>query len=129
MDVVDQQRIKGYFDAIAPSMASDARFTVFLEMAEPRCDRNYFGDLWRQAMAYLVAHTMEMSNRSGSESGSILSRHEGDISVTYGTAEAEAGELGITTYGRAYRSLLQQCSAGFIVTGGNQHSFMSWGHC
>lgn len=129
MDTRDSERIKVYFDAVAPAFASDARYPVFLEIAEDRCDRGYFGESWTKAMAYLTAHLMEMSSRNGSESGPVTSRREGDISVTFAAAEQNDSDLYMTTFGKMYLALLNGRSPGVVLSGGCHSGLMSWGNC
>lgn len=129
MDSSDAERIKVYFDAVAPAFANDARYQVFLEIAEDRCDRGYFGDSWTKAMAYLTAHLMEMSSRNGSESGPVTSRREGDISVTFAAGEQNDSDLYMTTFGKMYIALLNGRSQGVILSGGCHYGMMSWGNC
>ena len=129
MDSRDSERIKVYFDAVAPAFANDARYPVFLEIAEDRCDRTYFGESWTKAMAYLTAHLMEMSSRNGSESGPVTSRREGDISVTFAAGEQNDSDLYMTTFGKMYLALLNGRSPGVVLSGGCNSGMMSWGHC
>lgn len=120
--------IKVYFDAVAPAMASDTRYTVFLDLASDRVDRGYFGASWTKAMAYMTAHLMEMSNRNGSESGTVTSRREGDISVSYAASQQNDGDLYLTTYGKLFLALLNSLSAGAEISG-TGFTMQSWGHC
>lgn len=129
MDSMDAERIKVYFDAVAPAFANDARYQVFIEIAEDRCDRGYFGASWTKAMAYLTAHLMEMSSRNGSESGTVTSRREGDISVTFAAGEQNDSDLYMTTFGKMYLALLNGRSPGVVLSGGCHSGMMSWGHC
>lgn len=129
MDAESREKVRKYFEVIAPSFKDDGRFDVVLEMADAQVDKDYFEELWEQALAYLMAHIMEMSNRSGEASGSVSSRKEGDISVSYNASSSDEGVLGLTSYGRIYLELLAKKSPGFMVSGGDGVGFMSWGHC
>lgn len=128
MDNRDSERIKVYFDAVAPSFAGDTRYAVFLEIAEDRCDRSYFGESWTKAMAYLTAHLMEMSNRNGTECAPATSRREGDIQVSFAASQNDS-DLYMTSFGRMFLSLLNGRSPGFILSRGCIPTPKAWGHC
>ena len=128
MEVRDSERIKVYFDAVAPAFASDPRYPVFLEIAEDLVDRDFFGDTWPNAMAYRTAHIMEMSNRSGADAAPATSRREGDIQVSYAASQQNDSDLYMTSYGKMFLSLVNAKSPGFVLSG-NDFEHRSWGHC
>lgn len=129
MDTRESEAIRVYFEAVAPAFASDARYGVFLEIAEDRVDRSYFGDSWTKAMAYMTAHVMEMSNRSGADAAPATSRREGDIQVSYAASQQNDSDLYMTSYGKMFLALLNSRSPGFVLSGGCSHEMKSWGHC
>ena len=95
-----------YIQVIAPTLYADERIGVFCDMAIERCSKNFFGSLWNQAVAYLTCHIFTMANRDSDETGSISSKHEGNLSVTYNSVSAYSdGEFSLTTYGRNYLTL------------------------
>lgn len=127
MEAQDLTRIKGYVSAIAPKFGSDARVDVFVEMSDSCVDRNYFGDMYWQAVAYLTCHRMELAARGGDASGAVTSRREGDISVGYAAPDGESEYL-LTSYGRMYLEIERRKSPGFLLSGGCG-PIMGWGHC
>lgn len=129
MDTREAEAIKVYFDAVAPAFASDARYPVFIEIAEDRVDKGYFGKSWTKAMAYMTAHLMEMSNRSGADASPAISRREGDIQVSYAASQQNDADLYMTSYGKMFLALLTQLSPGFVLSGGCIPEVKAWGHC
>ena len=129
METREAESVRVYFDAVAPSFSGDARYPVFLEIAEDRVDRTYFGSSWTKAMAYMTAHLMEMSNRSGADAAPATSRREGDIQVSYAASQQNDSDLYMTSYGKMFLALLNQKSPGFVLSGGCIPEQKSWGHC
>ncbi len=90
------------------TISSDARSDVWLEMAALRIDRSYFGDSYPLALCYLASHIGTLETRgNGDEVGSLTSKSEGGISVSYSPAGSGTDDdLLQTVYGRYYLNLL-----------------------
>lgn len=86
-----------------PSITEDARLTSMIELAETRLSTDAFGDNYNEAVALLVLHMYEVSDRSGS-GGPITSEKEGQLSRSFGAA-ASSGALGDTAWGRELERL------------------------
>lgn len=90
-------------------LSSNSRVDVWLEMAQLRADKAYFGDAYPLALCYLASHVGTLETRgNGDEVGSVSSKSEGGLSVSYSAAGGdESGDLAQTTYGRMYLDLLK----------------------
>lgn len=89
-------------------LSSNARVDVWLEMAELRVDKAYFGDTYPLALCYIASHAGTLETRGGGdEVGSVSSKSEGGLSVSYSAAGGGTDDdLMQTTYGRMYLNLL-----------------------
>ena len=89
-------------------LAGNARVDVWLEMAQLRADRAYFGDSYPLALCYLASHVGTLDTRgNGDEVGSVSSKSEGGLSVSYSAGGGGTNDdLLQTTYGRMYLDLL-----------------------
>lgn len=114
--------------AIAPTYAANPSVGVFLEMAEQRISTCTFGNKRPQAVAFMTAHLMAMTTdpvRAGGAGGTITSKREGDLAVSYGAANSkynDDAELSQTSYGQMLLGLIRG-SVAFVgvsgdVTGG-----------
>lgn len=89
-------------------ISENARADVWLEMASLRIDRAYFGDSYPLALSHLASHIGTLETRgNGDEVGSLTSKSEGGISVSYSPAGSGTDDdLLQTVYGRYYLNLL-----------------------
>lgn len=105
-----------YVQVIAPNLYADENIGVFCDMAIERCSKTFFGNLWNQATAYLTCHLITMAKRDSDETGSISSKHEGNLSVTYNSVSAYSdGEFSLTTYGRNYLTIKNSRKSIFVT--------------
>ncbi|MFU8806542.1 MAG: DUF4054 domain-containing protein [Bradymonadaceae bacterium] len=98
--------------AIAPELAteSEARIDTFLELAAQRVGAHAFGKVYVQAVTYLAAHLLTLSNRARdagmAAAGSITSVGTGGLSVSFGQAAGMGDEsLSSTVYGLEFLEL------------------------
>lgn len=87
--------IQQYIQAVAPALMQDPSLAVYIEMAEERTQRQFYGPKYNQAVALMAAHiafrlgagTMGAGSGSseGGSTGSISSKREGDLAVSYGS--------------------------------------------
>lgn len=91
-------------------LSGNARVDVWLEMAELRVDKAYFGDSFPLALCYIASHIGTLETRGGGdEVGSVSSKSEGGLSVSYSAAGGGTDDdLMQTTYGRMYLNMLNQ---------------------
>lgn len=100
-------------------LSGDARVDVWLEMAELRVDKAYFGKQYPLALSYIASHIGTLETRGGGdEVGSISSKSEGGLSVSYSAAGGSTDDdLTQTTYGRMYLNLLHAKRPVPMITG------------
>lgn len=100
-------------------LSSNARVDVWLEMAQLRVDKAYFGDAYPLALCYLASHVGTLETRGGGdEVGSVSSKSEGGLSVSYSAAGGGTDDdLMQTTYGRMYLNLLHAKRPVPMITG------------
>lgn len=104
---------------MAAELSGDARVDVWLEMAELRVDKAYFGKQYPLALSYIASHIGTLETRGGGdEVGSISSKSEGGLSVSYSAAGGGTDDdLLQTTYGRMYLNLLHAKRPLPMITG------------
>ena len=113
--------IDQYLAAIAPALATDANKAVYIEMATERTNKCFYGEKYNQAVALLAAHIAFLLNAqagamgagSGSADagsvGTITSKREGDLSVSYGAGAVSVSELAQTRFGLMLLALRKGC--------------------
>lgn len=136
--------IDQYLSAVAPAIATDENRDVYIEMATERTNKCFYGKKYNQAVALLAAHIAflftsasgSMGAGSGSEeagsTGTITSKREGDLSVSYGSGAVTVGngdvtdaELSQTRYGLMLLALRKGCKPFMGVLNGG----MGCGKC
>ena len=127
--------VEQYIQAVAPALMQDPSLDVYVEMAKERTDRGFYGVKYNHAVALMAAHIAFLlgagtlgagsGNAEGGSTGSITSKREGDLSVSYGAGavSASAGNLGDaelsqTRWGLMLISLRKGCKPFFGVCGG-----------
>ncbi len=105
-------------DVIAPELASDSKKADHISLAVLRTSSTKFGDKYNYAVALRAAHTLTIANReSGEGTGSVKSRKEGDLSISYGTIKGIDGYLDQTSYGVELSGLIRGNIGAFSLTG------------
>lgn len=78
-----------------------------------------YGKAYNVALALMAAHIMASpggySQNGSSSSGKVLSRKEGDLSITYGNVSSDSSYLSGTTYGNLLQLLRKRMGAGFSI--------------
>lgn len=126
--------IQQYIQAVAPALMQDPSLDVYIQMAEERTSRQFYGPKYNHAVALMAAHiafrlgagTMGAGSGSaeGGSTGSISSKREGDLAVSYGsgavTATAGLGDtdLSQSRWGLMLLALRKGCRPFFGVPGG-----------
>ena len=105
---------------VAPefSEVDDTVISKWVEIVKPMVSRKQFGDLYEQAIAYLICHKLKMAGNGANPLGelgtigigfSIGSVSEGGTSVSFGAGQssnlATDAELTLTAYGLQFLSL------------------------
>jgi hypothetical protein len=119
------RRTASEFDGVDDSELAD-----WIEITRPMVSRRRFGNLYEQALAYLVCHKMKMAGYGENPLGdagligvgfAVGSVSEGGSTISFGanqsTNTAADAELGLTVYGVQYLQLRRSavmpiCSAG-----------------
>lgn len=101
--------------SIAPELDPQSQQVVdLLGLAELEVGVSLCPDLRPYIVAYLTAHNVTMSNRSGN-AGIVTDVKEGQLSVSYDSGQAENKSISVyaqTTYGQKYLQLIKQCIGG-----------------
>ena len=106
----------------------DDTVRVFISLAEPLISKKRFGKLYQQALAYMTAHKMKMSDL-GKSDGMVSIRDtiglssvsEGETSVSFSNNQAgntaTDSEFGLTVYGMQYLQLRKHCIVTIVSAG------------
>lgn len=103
-----------------PELSTNSRVDIWLEIAELQAGRDFFGDSFCYALSLLASHTGTLETRGGGdEVGSLSSKSEGSISVSYsaGGSGNINGDLAQTIYGQKYQALCDSMKPGPLLTG------------
>lgn len=111
----------------------DDTLSKWVEIVRPMVSKKQFGDLYEQAIAYLVCHKLKMAGNGANPLGelgtigigfSIGSVSEGGTSVSFGAGQssnlATDAELTLTAYGLQYLSLRRLVIIPIRCSGENQ---------
>lgn len=100
---------------IAPEFSSEdtARLDVFIGLSASRLSARVFGRVYAQAVVYLAAHLLTLSERAsssgGSAAGPITSASTGGVSISYGQVNTAVSvsdaTLSTTAYGLEFLAL------------------------
>jgi hypothetical protein len=96
---------------IAADLASKDNASQVLALADQRVSKNNFGKVRDQAVAYLAAHILSLSNsnfRKTGAGGAITSLREGDLSVGFGATPGADDSLSATWYGQEFERLRRE---------------------
>ena len=99
------------------SLSANSRVDVWLDMAAMRASPSYFGNSYVLAIAYLAQHIGTLEQRSGGTAGNASSKSEGRVSISFSTPSSDDSDLGQTSFGLQYLSLLKSHRSGPMVTG------------
>lgn len=106
------------FDLIAPQFKDSPDKLGFISLAQSRTNACFYGNGADQAIALRAAHMMTLASRTSGDAGAILSKREGDLSVTYAVMAGTGEDLDSTHYGRQLKGLRKGSGAFIGVTGG-----------
>lgn len=96
---------------IAPDLASKSNASQVLALADLRVSKNNFGSVRDQAVAYLAAHLLSLSNsnfRKSGSGGAVTSLREGDLSVSFGAVPGSDDSLSSTWFGQEFERLRRE---------------------
>lgn len=125
--------VEQYLRALAPQCIADGGYGVFINMAEQRTNRQFYGLKANQAVALLAAHIWFLlgsgnggagsGNLEGGATGSIASKREGDLAIGYGSGAVSGSsspsdaELSLTRWGLMLLNLRKGCQPFIGVCG------------
>lgn len=125
--------VEQYLRAFAPQCIADGGYDVFINMAEQRTNRQFYGLKANQAVALLAAHIWFLlgsgnggagsGNAEGGVTGSITSKREGDLAIGYGSGATSGSsspsdaELSLTRWGLMLLNLRKGCKPFIGVCG------------
>lgn len=125
--------VEQYLRALAPQCIADGGYDVFINMAEQRTNRPFYGLKANQAVALLAAHIWFLlgsgnggagsGSAEGGVTGSIASKREGDLAIGYGSGAAsgatspDEAELALTRWGLMLLNLRKGCKPFIGVCG------------
>lgn len=125
--------VEQYLRALAPQCVADGGYEVFINMAEQRTNRPFYGLKANQAVALLAAHIWFLlgsgnggagsGSAEGGVTGSIASKREGDLAIGYGSGAAsgaaspDEAELALTRWGLMLLNLRKGCKPFMGVCG------------
>lgn len=122
--------IEQYLQAIAPNLLADASASIYITMAKERTNAKFYGHKYNQAVALLAAHIAFLftpqagamgpgsGNAEAGTTGTIVSKKEGDLSISYGSSgtsgisastNASDAELAQTRFGLQLLALRKGC--------------------
>ena len=100
--------------ALNSEIVAGSQFNILQEIAGIRVSESIFGTKYNYALAYMILHTNEMIDRSGS-GGQINWRKEDALELRF-TAKTSDNELKQTSWGNMFLALAQQCTGGSMST-------------
>ena len=102
--------------AICPALAADANVSIYLQMAEEETSGSFFGNSRSRAVALKAAHMYVLSRRSLGEGGSVASKSEGRLSISFSNSGSDSEDLGQTGYGKQLLGLIESGETAISVT-------------
>ena len=109
--------------AIAPQFDDATGRQTILDLSESRTSETRFGNQRPEAVAYRAAHVLALSSQtgawSGGGSGTINSKTEGSLSVSFGNTASTDDDafLSQTGYGKMLLELIHSRGPAMMVTG------------
>lgn len=101
-----------------PDLYADPNRATYIALAKDRVSSCAFGLNYNLAVALLAAHDYTMDSRTLASAGTISSKKEGGLSISYGGISA-VGDLEQSTYGMAFKRLAKSSRLGIAVLGSN----------
>jgi hypothetical protein len=82
-----------------PDTVLGDRVNTLKALAALQMSSSAWGNLYKQGVALLVCHWMELDTRSASAVGAVTSEKEGQLGRSYGGVSSSEDELSSTMYG------------------------------
>jgi hypothetical protein len=110
---------------IFPEFANEpnSRLNFFINAAVTRLNPDAFCDKYDQAVCFLSAHLLTLSNRAG-QGGSVTSEKVGDLARSYSAPKgaSDGSSYSSTSYGQMFEDLLRSCRSVPRVLNCQKHS-------
>lgn len=100
---------------ICPKLAASPMLEDYITMAASICDSGFFSTLWPRAVALRAAHDFTLDMRTLGESGAVVSKSEGRLSLAFSHGGKVINDLDQTSYGVRLKELIRIGSAGVSV--------------
>ena len=113
---------------------ADEKLNLWIEMLRPMVSRKQFGNLYEQALAYLVCHKLKMAGNGANPLGdlgaigigfAVGSVSEGGSSISFGANQssnlATDAELGLTAYGVQFLQIRRMVIVPIHCSGENEY--------
>lgn len=108
---------------IYPASVATPNRELYLQLARER-SRGICAENMEQAVALRAAHMIALATdpaRAGGTAGAVVSKREGDLSISFGGATTNPGSFGnlqATSFGQELIALIRSCKGFIGVTGG-----------
>jgi hypothetical protein len=99
-----------WLENIAPNLVVDSAIkNSFISMSKDETDASLFEsvDKYNMAVAYLAAHFLSLSKKSGDSKGVVVMEKEGDLQISYSNPRNSEGIMNTTQYLDSYNSIMQ----------------------
>lgn len=113
---------------------ADEKLNLWIEILRPMVSRKQFGNLYEQALAYLVCHKLKMAGNGANPLGdlgaigigfAVGSVSEGGSSISFGANQssnlATDAELGLTAYGVQFLQIRRMVIVPIHCSGENEY--------
>ena len=88
------------------ALYNDANRDKFLEAAQLQTAAGFYGDSYNLAVALRACHIYTLSQRPTGDGGPVLSKSEGDLSISYGQGGTD--NLDQTHFGKQLKDIMNQ---------------------
>ena len=103
-----------------PDLYASADLDTYITLATQQTSQCFFGVNYNYAIALRACHnyTLTTGAFASGVGGSVKSKKEGDLSISYGSiAKGGGGDLQLTTYGLRLKGLIDAGPGAISVTG------------
>lgn len=101
---------------ICPKLGASPLVDDYVAMASTLCSPGYFGLNWARAVALRAAHDFTLDVRNLGESGAIVSKTEGRLSLSFSHGGKTIDDLDQTGYGVRLKELIRISGVGVSST-------------
>ncbi len=117
---MSQNSVLQILQVIAPDLYTDANRDFYITEAECLTNACFFGTKYNRAVALRAAHMWKLdeTRQAGGDAGQVVSKKEGDLSISYSQSNTKNGDdLSLTYYGMQLQSLIKGGPGAVTITG------------